>query len=69
MKNNILFKTLFTLLVVCSALFAKYYSEYSKHNECVAVMAQSAKRKGCENITFTDLAERLNDVVNGGAVV
>ena len=67
MKSSLLFKFLFTLLIVCSAYFARYVSEHCYKEEAVFVMSQNGADCSRESITFTDLAMTVNSLANGGA--
>lgn len=65
MKNSLLFCVMITLLVLCSALFARYGSE-KRNNDAVAAMSYMGKEDSGAGITFTDLAQRVDSVLNGG---
>ena len=63
MKNRLLFCVMTTLLVLCSALFAKY-SSLKRNEDAVAVISYIVERGSESGITFTDLAQKVDSVLN-----
>lgn len=59
-----MFQIFITVLVICSMLFAKYSME-QKQSEAVAVMAYGKKNACSTNITFSDLAKKIDTFVGG----
>ena len=66
MRTSLLFKILLTTFAFCCALYARYISENRYDEEFVSVMAQEGFSSEEQNVTFSDLAEKVCIIVNGG---
>ena len=64
MEKRTIFQVFITAVAIFSMFFAKYSAEQKK-NDSVAVMAYGNKINSGTNITFSDLAEKIETMVDG----
>ena len=65
MEKGTFLQVFITVLVICSMLFAKYSIEQRKGEDAITVMAYGNGKSNKINITFSDLAEKIDTVIGG----